>query len=129
MATADCQNCESFTVESVVRGHHVYKSTWTPEIGQTLQTAAEEANREDRYAVSVTLSGQIVGHIPREISKTCWYFIHHNGSIEGEVTGKRKLSTVPGKGLEVPCKYNFRGKPALIKTLTKLLVKELQLDR
>ena len=40
------------TALSVARGHHVYKSTWTPLLGQTLDVQAESGNRHDRYTVS-----------------------------------------------------------------------------
>ena len=45
---------EHFCLESTVRGHHVYKSTWTPLLGQVLQTSTESGNEHDRFAVAVT---------------------------------------------------------------------------
>ena len=33
---------------------------------------------------------QIVGHLPEEILKICFYFIAHRGIITGEVTDKRR---------------------------------------
>ena len=89
--------------ESAVRGHHVYKDHWTPSIGQRLSTIREEGNEIDRYAIAV-----ILGHMPQEISRLSWYFIEHG--ISCEITGSRRLSTVPGKGLEVPCTYTYAGK-------------------
>ena len=35
---------DCFAVESVVRGHHIYKRTWTPVLGETLQIEMEEKN-------------------------------------------------------------------------------------
>ena len=52
---------------SVVRGYHVYRSVWTPVLGELLYTEQELANPEDRYIMSVLKSSTIVGHIPREI--------------------------------------------------------------
>ena len=46
-----------FAVESVVRGHHIYKRTWTPVLGETLQIEMEEKNDYDPKAVAITKDG------------------------------------------------------------------------
>ena len=46
---------------SVIRGHHVYKSVWTPMV------AAEDDNEHDRYTIAVMKDGYVVGHIPRSL--------------------------------------------------------------
>ena len=51
-----------------------------------------------------------VGHVPRSISRVCWYFIQHDGEITCKITGGRRRSDLPQGGLEVPCEYNFIGK-------------------
>ena len=38
----------SMEVKSVVRGHHVYKSVWTPVSGEELAVAPEANNSHDR---------------------------------------------------------------------------------
>ena len=43
-----------------MRGHHVYKTTWSPAIGQVLQVGAEDSNAYDRYAVATCLRDTIV---------------------------------------------------------------------
>ena len=114
---------EHLCIESAVRGHHIYKRTWTPLIGEVLQTATERRNEHDRFAVAVTKDDNTVGHIPREISKVAWYFLQHGGEISCEISGRRKRSSVLGKGLEVPCTYTFLGSPKMVKRLVKLLTK------
>ena len=101
----------------------MYKATWNPELGQILDTAQEEGSDHDQYAVSVInpANERIVGHMPQEVSRVSWFFLQHQGAITCKITAKRRISTVPGKGLEVPCRYTFKGKPALIKRLKKLL--------
>ena len=94
---------ESFALESTVRGHHVYKRVWTPVIEQQLQTG----NAHDLHAVCTLHTGVVVGHMPREIAITASYFLQHGGRITCEVTVPRKLSSVPNKGLVVPCVYIF----------------------
>lgn len=109
---------EEFSFDSVVRGHHVYKAVWTPVMGELLPAEVDDGNPEDQYAVAVSKEGIVVGHVPRELSRTCYFFLRHGGLINCEVSGHRKK----GVGLEVPCKYIFSGKPKFIKRLIKLLV-------
>ena len=83
-------------IECFVRGYHVYKSQWRPDLGDRVETKLEEFNEHDRYAVAVVVDGATVGHIPREI---------YDMSLFQEVTGKRKKSEVYMKWLEIPCVY------------------------
>jgi hypothetical protein len=64
----------SFSMDSVIRGHHVYKSTWTPIVGQELDVDAEPNNVHDSHAVA-TLLGNVVGHLPIEFSGIPWHFL------------------------------------------------------
>lgn len=106
---------------SVIRGFHVYKAIWTPTIGEELSTDREHGNPADQYAVAVQKSGTTVGHIPREISKTTWHFIGHDGEISCRVTGRRQRSILLEGGLEIPCIYTFKGKKKLVDKLTTIL--------
>ena len=46
---------------------------------------------------------EIVGHIPREISRFCHYFINYDGKLEACVTcTKYRPSPIPSGGLEIP---------------------------
>ena len=89
--------------ESVVRGHHVYKRVCYPVVGEILQLSCEEDNDHDRFSVSVMKAEFVVGHAPRRLSRTVWYFLRHCGKATCEVTGRRKF----GNGLEVPCLYSI----------------------
>ena len=70
----------TFRIESTVRGHHVYKAAWSPYIGEELPVQREVNNIHDDFAVAVLKNGNTVGHVPREISRVCWYFLHKSGS-------------------------------------------------
>ena len=109
------------TVESVVGGFHVYKDAWVPVLHEVLQTK-QKFDNEDHVAVIKTSSSDevTVGHVPRSISRMCWYFIQHDGEITCKVTGRRQLD-LPQGGLEVPCEYKFIGKKKHIKKIRKLL--------
>jgi len=74
--------CGGFTIDSMVRGHHVYQEVWTPVIGEYLDCAREEENAQDRCAVAVLKLNTIVGHLPRAISTVCSLFIRRSGSIQ-----------------------------------------------
>ena len=91
-------------VESFVRGYHVYKKDWSPNIGDRFGVEVEETNIHDRYPVAMVVNDHITGHIPRQFSKAVYYFIKNNVMVEGSVTGKIKRSI---KGLEIPCIYEF----------------------
>ena len=54
------EETESCTLESAVCGHHVYKTTWSPVIGQELQVGAEDSNAYDRYAAATCLRDTVV---------------------------------------------------------------------
>ena len=90
---------ETLKENSIVTGHHIYKSIWSPFIGEMLPAEIEEGNLYDRYAVSLIRDRKIVRHMLCSISKVSWHFLKHGGKIKCEVTSKRKK----GNGLEVPC--------------------------
>ena len=101
--------------ESVIRGHHIYKSVWTPSIGEILEVEREPDNIHDVHALSVQKTGNIVGHIPREVSRVFSAFLLSGGNIDCEVTGHRKY----GRGLEVPCIYKLTGEETIVKKAKK----------
>ena len=75
---------ETLKKNSVVTGHHIYKTIWTPFIWEMLPAEIEEGNVYDRYAISLTRDGKIVGHMPCSISKVSWHFLKHGGKIKCE---------------------------------------------
>ncbi len=100
-------------VESIVRGHHVYKCIWTPVLEEELLTEQEDNNGYDNYAVCVKKGSIIIGHLPRSFSRISWFFLGHGGRIKCIITGRRKR----GLGLEVPCTYIFIGSTKAVKKL------------
>ena len=125
MALADGDYSASF--KSVVMGFHVYKSIWTPVVNVVHPTQQERGNVEGRYAVSVMKDATIVGHVPREISKTCWYFIERGGEILCKIIGQRQRSLLLQGGLEIPCIYIFQGRKKLIDKLI-IIMKDMNID-
>ena len=93
-----------------IRGYHVYQTIWEVRIGEVLTCCREANNAKDRYAVCVLKNDEIVGHLPKKVSKLFSLFIRRSGSITCEVTGSRQYShdLVQG-GLEIPCLVHFEG--------------------
>ena len=91
---------EEFTVQSVVRGHHIYKQIWTPTIGEELSVEYEgQRNQHDRFAVAVRKGGITVGHVPRDLSRTFYFFLQRRGSSITCTVNRHRQFVV---GLEVP---------------------------
>ena len=61
---------EAFSVETVVRGSHVYKKIWTAAFGKVFLCRCE-GNRFDPFAVVVMQGNDDMGHVPRKISSFC----------------------------------------------------------
>jgi hypothetical protein len=81
----------SFRIQTTVRGHHVYKEVWSPRVGEELAVHCESGNNHDPFAVAVWKDDTIVGHVPREISRVCWFFLQNSVSeIACQVDGNRQ---------------------------------------
>lgn len=114
-----------YTLNSCIRGYHVYKDIWNPSIGETLLGKPEFGNIHDPYAVAVVSStvDTIVGHLPRNISTMCHIFLRRAGNIIVQVTGRRRRSVdLPQGGLEVPCLLTFIGESKEISKLERMIV-------
>ena len=125
------------------RGWHVYgKTVWkNPCKGQKV-VAKKEKNKEaldiDPYAIAWTLKKKnklipdVVGHVPREISRFVWFFITHGGKIEAHVLSvKPKSSPIPSGGLEIilRVKFSIDEKHAnILKHLRQLIEENYELD-
>ena len=120
-----------FSFLSAVRGHHVYKSTWQPIIGEQLHIDREVGNPRDHFAVAVfktcpnSGTRTIVGHVPREISCLLTHFLNHGGEIRCEVTDRRRRSPLVQGGLEVPCSLTLSGKKQLVLKAKVLITNKL----
>ena len=95
------------TFNSLATGHHVFKETWSPVLGEVVFCERESNNQHDRYAVALLRNGEVVGHIPRNLSKPCFYALLTGGTIYAVVTGERQ--NIRHNGLEVPMEYHVKG--------------------
>ena len=114
---------EIFSVDSCVRGYHVYKSIWPAPIGETLRCQPEARNIHDPYCVAVaTAKNTTVGHVPRSISAVCCSFLRRGGRIVSQVTKSRRFSAdLAQGGIEIPCVLTFIGLEKEILKVEKLM--------
>ena len=71
--------CLEVNFKTVIHGHHIYKSIWTPLIGHVLIAKPDERREAldyDKYAIGIfkrleedTTALTLVGHVPVELSK------------------------------------------------------------
>ena len=104
-----------FAFQSYVTGHHIYKNIWMA----TLSTAMELENHHNKYVVKVLKENEMVGHVPRDISKYCTSALLCGGTIKCEITRKRQNKC--GNGLEVPWKYIIKGPFHMISNAEKII--------
>ena len=109
--------------ETQIKGHHVYKDIWAPELGEHLEVQCEPENPVDKYAVCLkTSNGTIVGHLKKgksgRFAKTIFYYLrsHSQANCTAKVTGKR-FNLSDGEGLQVPCILQFNGESKFISVL------------
>ena len=108
-------------VQSYIRGYHVYMDVWTPSIGETLLLRREPENPNDKSAVAVVNDGEVVGHIPYNMSNIVSQFLRRDyNKAFTEVTGD-KVNRSTGYGLEIPCIYKFYGPEPYVKKLREVL--------
>ena len=101
---------ETFSIEAMVRGYHVYQEIWDAALGEQLTCSRETGNRQDPFAVAVVRSLVTVGHVPKKISSVCSMFLLWGGTICCRVTASRRYSgDLPQWGLEIPCMLTFEG--------------------
>ena len=72
--------------ETQIKGHHVYKDIWAPELGEQLEVQCEPENPVDKYAVCLkTSNGTIVGHLKKgksgRFAKTIFYYLRSHPQV------------------------------------------------
>ena len=66
-------------LETYIKGHHVYKEVWTPEVRKKPNILMEPDNCVDKFSVFVEKDQTVVGHLkkgdPAKFAKTIFYFL------------------------------------------------------
>ena len=106
--SSDCDRdiAISYDIKCASRGFHETRKFWKPKDHRKLEIAEEQCNLFYPYAIS------IVGHIPREIPRFCYFFVNHGGLLRGNVSDtKYRRSPLPQGGLEIPMTLSvYQGK-------------------
>ena len=111
----------AYTLHSHVGGYHACMNIWNPKLGDSDVEVKHEINNEhDIFAIAISHSKRIIGHVPKSLSKFFYQFLSlPNCTISCEVTSKRvniscevtgkRVNKGGGHGLEIPMKYTFLG--------------------
>lgn len=99
-----------FEIKCASRGFQVYRDVWNPRMGEKLNVQHEHGNVHDPFALTLSVKRrgsfvewEVVGHLPREISRFCYYFLNYGGALEGRVRDRKyRASPIPSGGIEVP---------------------------
>ena len=94
---------------------------WEPREGEVLLLKREPDNIEDKFAVAVIKSEQIVGHVPKALAPVISHFLKRDcnkGMVH--ITGKR-INRGGGFGLEAPCIFRLYGPDAYLGRLKELV--------
>ena len=109
----------SFPADIGRRGYHVYKdSSWKSihvnELVAVLKETDNKSLQIDPYCCRITITradkiGPVtVGHIPRELSRFVYFFLHVGGAVSGTVVDTIPcVSLIPEGGLEIKLLLHF----------------------
>ena len=87
----------------------------------------EEALLADKFSVAwkrklkTKLTADVVGHMPREISRAVWHFITHAGVLNGKVYGPAYFpSPIATRGLDILIDCEFKIDPSKLIILQRM---------
>ena len=118
----------SMDLETFIKGHHIYKNIWTPQLGKLLEVSTEQDNPVGKFAVAVKKNQNIVEHLQKgktgRFVKTLLYFLRSDpySKFHAKVTWKRCILG-DGDGLQVPCILYISGQAEFMSILQKEFVK------
>ena len=119
-------------IQTYIKGHHLYKDIWTPEIGEQLKKRIEPDNWVDK-SVCVEKDKKAIYICRKEnlgkFAKIIFFFLRSDpySSCIATISGKR-CNLKDGEGLQVPCKLDMTGQQQYVNILKQELhkIKELQ---
>ena len=125
---------KSYEREAFVMGHRVYKKTWTPLVGEKLDTAMQPNNVKDKYTAAIFQEGKkkVIGHLPLrksgKFAKTIFYFLKVAKESRCQIIVQGKaVNQNDGLGMKVPSRLLFTAEEKLINILKERLRKLLYL--
>ena len=101
--------------QAAVRGFHYYRKYWKPKEGELLFCSHDFGNPFDVFAIKTcTDEGNIVGHLPREISRASKFLLDGGTVMNAKLSSShyRRSPLVQG-GMEIPCKITVKMRPTI----------------
>ena len=108
----------SMDLETFIKGHHIYKNIWTPQLDELLEVSTEPDNPVDKFAVAVKKNQNIVGHLKKgktgRFAKTLLFFcvVTHTRSVMQRSLGKDIILAM-GMVYKFHAYYIYLDKPSL----------------
>ena len=95
---------------STVRGYHHYSHTWFPQESEVLDSYLELENTFDMVAIKTCkLNSQIVGHLPKEISRVTKFLFDRGAVVQATLfTTHYRRSPLVQAGLKIVCKVSVK---------------------
>ena len=96
---------KTLVFSAAVRGFHIYRDVWKPLENEELECLFERHNLFDMFAIKTCRleGGQIVGHLPREISRPTKFLLDRGAKVTAQLTGTHYRRSPLFQGLEIPC--------------------------
>ena len=119
----------SMDLETFIKGHHIYKNIWTPQLDKLLEVSTEPDNPVHKFTVAVKKNRNIVRHLKKGKTGrfvktlTLFYFLRSDpySKCHAKVTWKR-CNLGDGDGLQVSCILYISGQVQFMSILQKELV-------
>ena len=96
---------KTLVFSAAVRGFHVYRDVRKPLENEELECLFERHNLFDMFAIKTCHleGGQIVGHLPREISRPTKFLLDRGAKVTAQLTGTHyRRSPLFQGGREIP---------------------------
>ena len=97
---------KTLVFSAAVRGFYVYQDVWNPLENEELECLFERHNLFDMFAIKKCRleGGQIVGHLPIEISVPTKFLLDIGAKVTAHLTGTHyRISPLFQGSLEIPC--------------------------
>ena len=97
---------KTLVFSAAVRCSHVYRNVCNPLENEELECLFERHSLFDMFAIKTCCleGGQIVGHLPREMSRPTKFLLDRRAKVTAQFIGTRyRISPLFQGGLEIPC--------------------------
>ena len=98
-------NSRTSEFTAAVRGYHVFRNIWQPNLEDVLLCFHEIGNDFDFFSIKTCTSDEVtVGHLPREISRPTKFLIDRGAIVKSKITNSHyRRSPLLQGGLEIQC--------------------------